>query len=77
MNCVSIKNCTPPDSGFQQSFSGATVEDVAIKGKRAAAKFSNGELIVFVHDRVVQPEDELSPRWLIVRLGGDAAAFFD
>jgi hypothetical protein len=41
-----IKNCTPPTDGFVNSFGDATVRDVAIKGDRAAAEFSNGGVIV-------------------------------
>ncbi|HMC07507.1 MAG TPA: hypothetical protein VKG89_08960 [Solirubrobacterales bacterium] len=40
-----IENCTPPSPGFRASFEDATVEDVEIKGRQAAAKFSNGEAI--------------------------------
>jgi hypothetical protein len=43
----SIKDCTPLSSEVQRSFAGAVVEDVAIKGQRAAARFSNGEAVRF------------------------------
>lgn len=73
-----IKNCTPVSLASQESFADAAVEDVAMEGGRAAAKFSNGVAVEFVSDPVEQPEDELAPRWLIVKVGGNAAAeFFD
>jgi hypothetical protein len=56
--CKGIKNCTPVSAAFEESFAGATVED--IKSVRrvhvgwtdhpvfyAAVKFSNGEVVVF------------------------------
>jgi hypothetical protein len=42
-----IRNCTPPTRAFRNSFLDATVEDIVIKGDRAAARFSNGELVEF------------------------------
>jgi hypothetical protein len=36
---VPIENCTPPSAEFQDSFRDATVDEIAIKGDRAAAKF--------------------------------------
>ncbi|MGH2992132.1 MAG: inorganic diphosphatase [Solirubrobacterales bacterium] len=44
-----IRNCTPPSSAFRKSFEGATVQDIAIKGDQAAARFSNGEAVELVH----------------------------
>jgi hypothetical protein len=38
-----IKNCEPPTEAYRRSFEGATVEDVAIAGASAGARFSNGE----------------------------------
>jgi hypothetical protein len=56
--CKGIKNCTPVSAAFEESFAGATVDD--IKSVRilhvgwtdhpvfyAAVKFSNGEVVVF------------------------------
>jgi hypothetical protein len=40
-----IQNCTPVSSEVQRSFAGAVVRDVVIRGKRAAARFSNGETV--------------------------------
>jgi hypothetical protein len=67
-----IEDCTPASPAFQKSFAHATVADVAIEKNRAAAKFSNGEVVELVHDPVQSPEDKLAPRWLIVKVGGNA-----
>jgi hypothetical protein len=63
-----VENCTPPSPAYRKSFRDARVEDVAIDGKFAAARFSNGETVRL--DRV----DGSGPNgiWLIVRFGGDA-----
>jgi hypothetical protein len=45
-----IENCTPVSVAFQRSFADATVEDVALRGYRAAVKFSNGVLVMFYYD---------------------------
>jgi hypothetical protein len=61
-----IRNCTPPSAEFRRSFEGATVEDViAIEGKQAAARFSNGETVVLF---------DASGVWLIKRVGWNEAA---
>jgi hypothetical protein len=72
-NCVrvgnrKVENCTPVSAAFRKSFRDARVEDVAIKGAFAAARFSNGETVRL--DRV----DGTGPNgiWWIVRFGGDA-----
>jgi hypothetical protein len=72
INCVraggsKIPNCTPPSSEFRKSFEGATVEAVAIKGDRAAARFSNGAVIVLGRHM---------GSWLIDKLGGNAGREF-
>jgi hypothetical protein len=74
-----IENCTPSSSGFQESFADATVQDVAVKGDRAAAKFSNGEAVVFVLvEQGVPCSGSACPRgspdrvWLIHKIGGNA-----
>jgi len=41
-------NCKPPSDAFRKSFEGASVQDIAIKGDRAAARFSNGEVVELV-----------------------------
>ena len=64
-----IPNCTLPSSKFRRSFEDATVQDVVIKGHRAAARFSNGELVEFYGD---------GGTWSIHKLGGNAGrAFFE
>jgi hypothetical protein len=40
-----IQNCTPVSSKVQRSFAGAVVQDTVIRGKWAAARFSNGETV--------------------------------
>ena len=40
-----IPNCTRPSPAFRRSFARAKVEDVEIKGDRAAARFSNGKWV--------------------------------
>jgi hypothetical protein len=64
---VKIKNCKPPTSGLRNSFFGATVQDIEIRGHRAAARFSNGELIEFWGD---------GGTWMIDKLGDNAGRRF-
>ena len=40
-----ITNCTLPSRAYRRSFRGATVQQIAIDGDRAAARFSNGETV--------------------------------
>ena len=40
-----IPNCTRPSRAFRRSFQGASVQEIAINGDRAAARFSNGETV--------------------------------
>jgi hypothetical protein len=40
-----IPNCTRPSRAYRKSFWDATVQEIAIEGDRAAARFSNGETI--------------------------------
>lgn len=71
----SIENCKPPSLEFRKSFEDATVEDVAIAGDKAAARFSNGETIELekVHsipDPLLEDGDRFS--WLIHKwFGGE------
>jgi hypothetical protein len=65
-----LENCTPPSSGFRKSFRDATVQDIAIKGDRAAAKFSNGEAVELFH--ATQEGDV----WWIAKFGGNAGRKF-
>jgi len=60
-------NCKPPSDAFRKSFEGATVEDIAIKGDRAAARFSNGEVVEL---------GSVIDGWLIAKLGGNAGREF-
>jgi hypothetical protein len=64
---VRIRNCTPPTSAFRNSFFGATVQEVVVDGGRAAASFSNGEVVELHGD---------AGTWSIHRLGQDAALRF-
>ena len=68
-----IKNCTPLSLRLQNSFADATVQDVVVKGHRAAARFSNGETVQFgggFEGRT--PPDGLPSAWMIDKIGGDA-----
>jgi hypothetical protein len=64
-----IQNCTPLSLEFRSSFAEAVVEDIAIRGHRAAARFSNGETILFV-------EVGASGSWWIHKVGGNAGRKF-
>jgi hypothetical protein len=61
---VKIRNCTPLTTAYRTSFEKARVEEIAIRGERVAARFSNGELITLV--RVV------GGTWLVHKVGGQA-----
>jgi hypothetical protein len=66
-----VPNCTLPSPAFRLSFARAKVEDVEIKGNRAAARFSNGEVAEL--ERVTRDND-----WLINTWGRNAGhEFFD
>jgi hypothetical protein len=64
-----IRNCTPPTRAFRRSFEGATVEDIVVKGGRAAARFSNGEVVLFVFPIETRT-------WLVHELGENAGRGF-
>ena len=64
---IKIRNCTRPTSALRNSFFGALVQQVEIKGHRAAARFSNGVLVEFWGD---------GGTWLIDKLGGNAGRLF-
>jgi hypothetical protein len=69
-----IQNCNPPSTAFRLSFVRARVEDIEIKGHRAAARFSNGEVVEL--ERV--SAGELEEVWLITKWGPNAGrGFFD
>jgi hypothetical protein len=61
---VKIRNCTPPTTAYRRSFGKARLEEIAIKGKRVAARFSNGELIELV--------GVVGGNWLVHKVGGQA-----
>jgi hypothetical protein len=66
-----IRNCTPPSSAFRESFADATVEDVAVVGEKAGARFSNGEAVELdgpTLGRAPVPGDV----WQIHKVGGNA-----
>ena len=60
-----IPNCTRPSQGYAESFRDATIQEIAIKGDRAAARFSNGETI-----RLHRWPNGVD--WRVGRIGGDA-----
>ena len=62
---VKIPNCTPPTTAYRRSFGKARVEEIAIKGERVAARFSNGELITLV--------GVVGGDWLVHKFGGQAS----
>ena len=61
---VEIPNCTPPTTAYRRSFGKARLEEIAIKGERVAARFSNGELIELV--------GVVGGNWLVHKAGGNA-----
>ena len=68
-----IRNCTPPSTALQKSFEGATVQDIAIKGDRAAVRFSNGEVVELEGDADPSP---LAGVWYVHKLVGNAGRGF-
>ena len=64
---LKIMNCKPPSDAFRKSFEGASVQDIAIKGGRAAARFSNGEVVELV---------SVVDGWSIAKFGGKAGRGF-
>jgi hypothetical protein len=65
-----IENCQPPSSALRKSFEDATVQDIAIKGDRAAARFLNGEAVELFH--ATRDGDV----WWIAKFGGNAGRKF-
>ena len=45
-----IRNCRPPSLAFRKSFDRAVVREIGFKKHRAAARFSNGEVVEFWGD---------------------------
>jgi hypothetical protein len=66
-NARAIRDCTPPSPAFRDLFAGASVEEVAIRGERASARFSNGEALEFFHSY------NLGAPWVIAKFGENAA----
>jgi hypothetical protein len=64
---IKIRNCTPPTRAFRLSFLNARVEEIVIKGNRAAARFSNGEVVGFFGD---------GGTWWVQKLGRNAGRGF-
>jgi hypothetical protein len=60
-----LPNCIPLTRAFIRSFEGATVQEIMIRGHRAAARFSNGEMVEFWGDAAT---------WLVSEVGGNAGA---
>jgi hypothetical protein len=59
-----LPDCTPVTVAYRRSFEKARVEEIAIKGERVAARFSNGELITLV--------GVVGGNWMVHRIGGQA-----
>jgi hypothetical protein len=67
-----IDNCKALSSQFVRSFRGAKVQEIAIKGRRAAARYSNGETIELIHINGYA----VGGVWWIDELGGNAGRGF-
>jgi hypothetical protein len=64
-----IRNCRPPTLAFRKSFDRAVVREVGFKKNRAAARFSNGEIVEFWGD---------GGGYMVIKIGGNAGrGFFD
>jgi hypothetical protein len=61
-----IPDCTPVTRAYRRSFARAAVEEIAVKGKRVAARFTNGELVEVV--------GVVGSDWMIHRVGWDGTA---
>jgi hypothetical protein len=62
-----IPNCTRPSQAYRLSFYAATVQEIAINGDRAAARFSNGETIEL---------QSTTRGWLVDKFGENAGRGF-
>jgi hypothetical protein len=62
-----IENCTPASWQFRKSFADAIVVEIVIRGRNAAARFSNGETAEF---------SDAAEGWWIGKVGGDAGRNF-
>jgi hypothetical protein len=65
---VLIENCTRVSSKVQRSFAAAEVQDIVIRGTWAAARFSNGETVLF-------REVGIRGSWAIVGVGAGRKFF--
>jgi hypothetical protein len=63
-----IENCTRVSPKVQRSFAAAEVQDIVIRGIWAAARFSNGETVLF-------REVGISGSWAIVGVGAGRKFF--
>jgi hypothetical protein len=73
---VPIENCTPLSAESRRSFGDATIEDIKVKGNRAAVKFSSGEAIELVKDTT--GFEHPVEWWWVAKVGGNAGrGFFD
>ena len=61
---IKIRNCTPVTTAYRRSFGKARLQEIAIKGERVAARFSNGDLIELV--------GVAGGTWLVHKVGRDA-----
>ena len=64
-----IRNCTLPSAEFRKSFRDARVEKIAIRGTRAAARFTNGATVELVNPK-------RADFWLIDKFGEHAGRGF-
>jgi hypothetical protein len=69
-----IENCTPLSAESRRSFGDATIEDIAIRGDRAAVEFSNGEAIELVKDTT--GFEHPVEWWWVAQVGGNAGRGF-
>ena len=72
---VPIENCTPLSAAFMSSFADATVQEVAVKGRHAAVKFSNGGVVLLSGG---WDHHWGGPAWTIGKVGeNEGREFFD
>jgi hypothetical protein len=64
-----IRNCTRPSSEFRNTFRDASVEKIVIRGRRAAARLTNGEAVELVYPPA-------SDTWMIHKFGENAGRGF-
>jgi hypothetical protein len=64
-----IKGCTPPSPEYRESFRGASVDEIVVSGRRAAARFINGEAA-----ELFRPYS--ADFWLIRKFGENAGRGF-